>query len=519
MSLETQPLLLKPDEVYRDRLKEGGISLGLLTFCLCTGSILAAADNSIVYTIFTEIGTEFKSSNLTAWILTSYLLSSSALQPLYAKLSDVFGRKTILLVVNMFFFIGSAACGASQNILQLSIARAIAGLGGGGLMCMASVVIHDLVPMRQRGKYQSYVNMTQTIGGAVGAPLGGWINDTVGWRTCFYLNLPPCLFALYIYSRRLPNYNNLTKGRLVDQIDAMGAAILLVANSCFVLGTSSGGNTRKWSDPWVVTVLGISVTAYLVFFINEFTWARNPLMSCKMAKNRNVLGSCASNFFLWGTVTAINYVLPQFLMGILGYSTSSTGFWVMPRTIAIATGCWCVGKYIGTTGRYKNYLVITMMLDILAVFGMILWKPTTDDLLFKLMCMLMEGFAMGSVAVGTMVSLVADIDHEDTASATSMIFLFRSTGLVTGGSIAAAIVQGSFKSLLEQTIHGPDAKQIIDFVRGSIADIGKLNPEIQRIVIDALYRSLRRCLVYGFIMTVLSFVAVVAMKNCYLQKK
>ncbi|KAI8139000.1 major facilitator superfamily domain-containing protein [Fennellomyces sp. T-0311] len=518
MAQETDPLLHKPEDVYRDRLKESGIGLGLITICLCTGSFLAAADSSIVYTIFTEIGTEFKSSNLTAWIFTSYLLSSSALQPLYAKLSDVFGRKTILIVVNTFFFVGSAACGAAQNMVQLSIARAIAGLGGGGLMCMASVVIHDLVPMRQRGKYQSYVNMTQTIGTAVGAPLGGFINDLVGWRSCFYLNIPPCMFALYIYYYRLPNYNNLTKGALLDQIDVVGASILFVANTCFVVATSSGGNTRDWDDPWVVTTLAISATAFIVFFTYELTWAKCPLMAPKMVKNRNVLGSCASNFFLWGTTMATAYLIPQFFMGILGYSTSSAGLWVMPRTVAVALGCWCVGRYIGATGRYKRYLMTVMGFDMLATFGMILWTPT-NGVVSKFICMLVEGFGMGSVIVGTMVALVADIPHEDTASATSMIFLFRSTGFVCGSSICAAIVQASFKSILEKTISGPDAQKIIDFVRTSVSEIRTLDPEIQRVVIDALYRSLRRGFVYGFVMSVVSFIAVVCMKNCFLQKK
>ncbi|KAI7856859.1 major facilitator superfamily domain-containing protein [Circinella umbellata] len=485
---------------------------------LCTGSFLAAADATIVNTIFTEIGSEFKSSNLTAWIFTSYLLSSSALQPLYAKLSDVFGRRNILIVANLFFFIGSTACGAAQNMLQLSIARAIAGLGGGGLMCLASVIIHDLVPTRQRGKYQSYVNMTQTVGAAIGAFLGGFISDTFGWRACFYVNLLPGIFSLWVYYRRLPNYNTLTKGKLLEQLDVHGAAILLVANSCFVIATSSGGNTREWSDPYIVALLSSSVIAFALFFIYELTCAKNPLMSPKMLKNRNVLGSCASNFFLWGTSMSVGYLLPQFFMGILGYSPSSAGLWTVPRTIAVASGCWCVGKYIGTTGRYKKYLMIVMLFDTCACFGMIWWASTNNDLAFKFVCLLVEGFAMGSVIVGTMVSLVSDIDHEDTSSATSMIFLFRSTGLVCGSSISAAIVQASFKALLEKNIEGPDAAQTIDFIRSSISEIWKLSPEIQQIALDALYQSLRRGFIYGFIMSVVAFFSIVAMKNCYLHK-
>ncbi|KAI8139001.1 major facilitator superfamily domain-containing protein [Fennellomyces sp. T-0311] len=439
MSRETEPLLQKPEDIYRERLRESGISLSLITFCLCTGSFLASADGSIVTTIFTEIGSEFK--------------SSSALQPLYSKLSDMYGRKTILIVVNTFFFVGSAACGAAQNMVQLAIARVIAGIGGGGLMCMASVVIHDLVPVRERGKYQSYVNMTQTIGTAMGAPLGGMINDMIGWRTCFYINLPPGLFALYIYYKRLPNYNDRTKGSLLEQIDILGACILFVANACFVLGMSSGGNTREWNDPWVVTILAVAATAYITFITYQLRWSRCPMLAPKM--------------------------------GILGYNTSSAGLWTMPRTIAIALGCWCVGRYIGVTGRYKNYLIAVMVLIIFSNLGMVLWTPTRE-IASKMTCMLVDGFGNGGIVVGTMVALVADISHEDTASATSMIFLFRSTGLVTGSATSAAIVQASFKSILEKTITGPDAKSIIDFVRSSINEVNTLDPEIQRSINSVL---------------------------------
>lgn len=235
-----------------------------------------------------------------------------------AKLSDVFGRKSILVLVVSFFFVGSWFCGAARTMIELSIARAVAGLGGGGLMCMASVVIHDLIPMRQRGQYQSYVNMTQMVGTAIGAPAGGWINDTLGWRYCFYINLPPCMAILYIYIKRLNNYNlkksNDQEEKWWTKLDFVGAFILLVANVSFVTGTSFGGNTRDWDDPMIVSVLVLAGLAFFAFFVYEFRWAKHPLLSPALVRDRNVIGSCASNYFLWGTTMAISYLMPQFFM-------------------------------------------------------------------------------------------------------------------------------------------------------------------------------------------------------------
>ncbi|ORY98954.1 major facilitator superfamily domain-containing protein [Syncephalastrum racemosum] len=421
------------DQKHPYAFLEEHISLALITFC----------------------------SNLSSWIFTSYLLSSSAVQPLYAKLSDVFGRKSTLVCVISFFFVGSWLCALARSMLQLALARAIAGLGGGGLMCMASVVIHDLVPIRKRGQYQSYVNMGMTVGTAIGAPLGGLLATWFGWRSCFYINLPPCALVLYVYTQRLPNYNKLVKQNLPRRkIDVLGACLLCIANTSFVTGTSLGGNTREWSDPLIIGMLTSAAIFFSSFVIYELNWAADPILSPRMIKNRNVLGACASNFWLWGSMMALSYLIPQFFMGVRGYNASSTGLWVFPRTVVNAFGCWFVGRHIRVTGRYKHYMLSVTFITMLAVLGIAtLWVPYSDRTPFALLCMMVEGFGVGTVIVGSMVALVADVAHEDVGSATSMIFLFRSTGFVCGSTISGAIVQVSLKSLLMERIQGPEAKQ------------------------------------------------------------
>ncbi|KAG2232681.1 hypothetical protein INT48_006860 [Thamnidium elegans] len=474
-SLGDNKIVDEHDAEYIINNRLGNVSLFMVTFCLSMSGFLAAVDTSIVTTIFNEIGTEFKSSNLSVWIMTSYMLSTSALQPLYGKLSDIFGRKSTLVAILCFFLIGSGLCGMANSMVQMSIARAIAGLGGGGLMTMASVVIHDLIPMRSRGKYQSYVNMAQTVGTTIGAPLGGFIND---------------YFENYNLVRGARTRDNLSKK--LEQIDFVGAILLLIANLSFVTGASLGGNTHDWNDPVIVTLLSTAVSFFFFFGLYEFNWAKHPLVSRSLIKNRNVVAVC--------------------------YNASSAGLWVLPRTAMVGFGCWLAGKYLGMTGRYKNFLVSILVLQLLAAVGTLSWKIDTS-IAFRLLCMNMEGFCFGVVLVATMVALVADITHFETASATSMIFLCRSTGWLSGSTVTAAILQSSFKNNLSKKITGPEAADIIEFVRTSITKLRTLAPEIQVVVITSLEQAMHPALGYGVACSALCFIVTLFMRDCQLGAK
>jgi MFS family permease len=199
----------------------------------------------------------------------------------------------------------------------------------------------------------------------------------------------------------------------------------------------------------------------------------------------------------------------------LGYNASSAGLWVLPRTALVTLGCWAAGRYLGATGRYRNFLVGVIALQVSAALGTYTWTDTTP-IYFRLLCMNVEGFCFGTVLVATMVALVADIDHGDTASATSMIFLCRSIGWLSGSTITAAILQLNFKKNLNKTITGPEAAEIIEFVRTSITKIRTLAPEVQVVVISSLGQAIHTAFMYGVVCAVLCFLAALCMRNCQL---
>lgn len=202
----------------------------------------------------------------------------------------------------------------------------------------------------------------------------------------------------------------------------------------------------------------------------------------------------------------------------MGYNASSAGMWVLPRTAMVAFGCWLSGKYLGLKGRYKNFLVSILVLQILAAVSTFSWQIDTW-IGFRVLCMNVEGFCFGVVLVATMVALVADIAHSEVASATSMIFLCRSTGWLTGSTITAAILQSSFKNNLLRSITGPEAAEIIEFVRTSITQLRTLAPEIQVVVIKSLEQAMRPAFGYGVACSVLCFTVTLFMRNCQLGVK
>lgn len=189
--------------------------------------------------------------------------------------------------------------------------------------------------------------------------------------------------------------------------------------------------------------------------------------------------------------------------------------WALPRTAMVAFGCYVAGRYLGATGRYKKFLVSILALQMVAAFATYSWV-VESSITFRLLCMLAEGFCFGVVLVATMVALVADISHSETASATSMIFLCRSTGWLSGSTVTAAILQSKFKNNLNQTITGPEAAEIIEFVRTSITKVRTLAPEIQLVIVSSLAQAIHSAFAYGVACSILCFIVTLFMRDCQL---
>ncbi|KAL9537420.1 hypothetical protein MBANPS3_011793 [Mucor bainieri] len=483
------------DDLLKKRLN--GSPLMLVLVGMWVGVGLASLDASIVATIYPQIGTEFKRSNEIVWIATAYLLSYTALQPLYGRISDAFGRKNALLFATIVFFVGSALCGASTNLWALVISRAIAGIGGGGMNTMSAVICSDLVSLRERGKYQGYANIAYGLGSVIGAPLGGLITDSIGWRYCFYINLPLLLISLYVAIYLLTNYNleeqsdDSTVMERFKKIDYLGAMTVVSTVVCFLLATSMGGNSRPWSDPLVYGLLISSVVFGFVFCYIESKVALNPLMPWHIISARTPLASSMVNFFGVMGSFAMTYTTPLFFQGVLGYSSSQAGLFFLPKVLAMSCGSLASGFWMARTGEYRKFITVSTLIALTAMVCTSFWTRDTS-FAFIIVCLLLDGFSSGAIITTALVAMLSCVGSSDMATITSISYLFRSAGGVIGISATSAIFQGVVKKVLTERITGPDAAEIIDIARKSMTQVRELlPPQYLAIVLDTYEIAVR----------------------------
>ncbi|KAI9485783.1 MAG: major facilitator superfamily domain-containing protein [Benjaminiella poitrasii] len=466
-----------------------GSPLMVVLMGLWIGVGLSSLDASIVATIYPKIGTEFKRSNEIVWIATAYMLSYTALQPLYGRISDAFGRRTALLFATIVFFIGSGLCGASNNLWSLVVSRAIAGVGGGGMNTMSAVITSDLVSLRERGKYQGYANIAYGLGSVIGAPLGGLMTDHIGWRYCFYINLPLLLISLYVGIYLLTDYNlkeapSSTLWVRFKSIDYGGACTIVIAVVCFMLATSMGGNSRSWSDPLVYGLLLVSGFFIILFCYIEKHVAQTPLMPWTIISARTPFACALVNFFTVLGSFAMTYTTPLFFQGVLGYSSSQAGLFFLPKVLAMSCGSLTSGFWISRTGEYRRLLTTMACISLVAMIGTSFWTAETS-FTFMIICLLLDGFSSGAIITGALVAMLSCVGSNEMATVTSISYLFRSSGGVVGISATSAIFQGIIKKYLTEKITGPDADKYIEIARKSMTEVrALLPPDVLSIVLN-----------------------------------
>ncbi|RUS23203.1 hypothetical protein BC937DRAFT_90787 [Endogone sp. FLAS-F59071] len=480
-------------------------SIWIIVIGLCTGIFLSALDSSIVAIIYAKIGSDFHASNEVSWVITSYLLSYTALQPLYGRLSDIFGRQSVLLFATFMFFIGSAACGAASNIWWLVAARAIAGIGGGGLNTMAAIIMSDLVSLRERGKFQ-----TATI---IGAPVGGWISDSSSWRYCFYINLPILLACFIITYTQITNYNikpdsgeNSFISKLT-RIDYFGSGSLILGVVGLLLGSAWGGNTLPWSSPIVISCLVGGSLLLIVFVFIEANIAKEPIMPWRVLKSQTPFAVSMANFFGSMNSTPIIFFAPLYFQAIQGTTASKAGVNLIPKVIGASVGSLSSGLYMSRSGNYQSLTRFAFFLTILGSAGLKLWGLEYDRFWLYAVPLVLDGFGFGTGLTTTLIALLASVEQKDIAVAASMSYLFRATGSVLGVSICSAIFQALLKSELIANIHGPDANEIIDTVRKSVSSIRNIPKEYQNIVIAAYLQAIQGAFSITIVFAVLAFIS------------
>lgn len=293
----TSPTTKPPDEESLPPSSPPPSSILPVILVLLIGVFISNADTSLLLAIHPIIASEFNALHDSSWLLTSFGLAASTMQPIYGKLSDIYGRKALLLVAYALFGIGCGVVGIGQSMSQLILGRVVSGLGASGMTALVSILITDLVPLRDVAMWRSYVNIAATTGRSIGGPVGGWLADTVGWRWSFLGQSPAAGIAILLIAAVLPsrhatsNSNGAQSGEggKLGRVDFTGAGFMMSTILCFLLPLQIGGDRVAWSHPLIFGLLGGACVFGAGFVVVEGRFAREPIIPLVLFRNRDVV--------------------------------------------------------------------------------------------------------------------------------------------------------------------------------------------------------------------------------------
>jgi EmrB/QacA subfamily drug resistance transporter len=395
--------------------------------------LLAVLDQTIVAIALPTIVRELGELSHVSWVVTAYLLAGTIVAPLYGKLGDMYGRRIVLQTAIVIFLVGSALCGLSQSVTQLVLARGLQGVGGGGLIVTATAVVGDLVPPRERGRYQGIFGAVFGIATIVGPPLGGLLVDRLSWRWIFYINLPAGVFVLLLVGAILRSRAPQQQGT----IDYLGAILLSVALTAVILCMSLGGTVITWVSPTAIGLLVLAIAGTIAFIVAE-TRAADPILPLSLLRNRTFAIACTVtliiNVSLLGSVT----YLPIYLQVVKGQNPSASGLQLLPMMIGMIITSFASGQMISRWGHLKPFPIAGTA--VMAVGLVMLSRLTSASPIWQTSgAAAVVGLGLGMVTQVLVLAAQNSVDFKDLGVATSGTQLFRSLGGALGIAIFGAI--------------------------------------------------------------------------------
>ncbi|MFF5179424.1 MDR family MFS transporter [Micromonospora sp. NPDC000316] len=472
----------------------------VVLFGLMIAMMLAMLDNMIVSTALPRIVGEFGGLNHFTWVVTAYVLGTTVSTPIWGKLGDLYGRKSVFLTSVGIFLLGSALCGMAgsamlggpqDGMVQLIAFRAVQGLGAGGLMVGVMAIIGDLVPPRERGRYQGMIAGIMAIAMVAGPLVGGFITDHLSWRWAFYVNLPlgGVALLLLITTMHLPKY------RTEHRIDWLGAGLLSVGITAIVLITTWGGNEYDWTSPQILALAVLGLVALVAFGLVERK-VSEPILPLALFANRNFALISLIGFLLGFAMFGAMNFLPLYQQTVQGASATNSGLLLLPLMFGMLVVSLVIGRAITKTGKYRAYPIIGGVV-MTAGMGLLAMLDTNTSKLQSSLYMIVLGAGMGFLMQTSMLIAQNSVEQKDLGAASGAATFFRSIGGSFGISLFGAIFANRLADSAGGAAFGGEGGGGMD-----LAKLKELPAQAREMVLDGLAGAISHVFLWAVLFTI-----------------
>jgi len=480
----------------------------IIMISVMAGLFLVALDQTIISTALGKIVEEFGSFSSLSWVVTAYLITTTITTPIAGKLSDIFGRRTVLLVGVAIFTLGSLFSGLSGNIEQLILWRAVQGIGGGIITANAFTIVGDLFVARERGKWQGMIGAVFGVSSVIGPLLGGFLTEahsilgaTTDWRWTFFINIPIGIAVFAIIAIFCPPLKQAKKAR----IDYLGAAFLAIALATLVLAVDNTEmifadlmSSTGLSLTMLRIIMGAIVIGSIAALIKVEKKATEPIIKLEFFKNRNFLILSGLGMFIGAAMLGSILYLTQFNQQVFGASPTESGLMLLPMILGLVVMSIIAGQLVSKYGVYKRFMTIGLVLAAVAIAALATLTPQSS-FLHEAIIMVFVGAGIGSSMPLMNIAVQSEFEQKDLGTATSANQLFRSLGSTVGvavfGSMLTAGIAGSLGDMntdpYVQTLkQSPVSSQILENPNDTNTILNVNMPSVRNKINDGFSQSL-----------------------------
>ncbi|MDT5127520.1 MAG: hypothetical protein QOH54_3164 [Mycobacterium sp.] len=481
----------------------------LIFVAVLLGMLLAALDQTIVATALPTVVSDLGGAGHQSWVVTSYLLASTIVTAVVGKLGDMFGRKVVFQASVLFFLAGSVLCGLATSMTMLVAARALQGIGGGAIMVTAMAVIGEVIPLRERGRYQGALGAVFGVTTVIGPLLGGFFTDHLTWRWAFWINVPVALVVLAVGATAIPALATSTKPR----IDYMGILLVGLGASGLVLATSWGGGEYAWASPMIVSLF-VGSAAALALFVWVETRTTEPILPMRLFASPVFTVCCILAFIVGFAMLGALTFLPTFMQFVDGVSATESGFRTLPMVAGLLITSMGSGVIVGRTGRYKIFPVVgtaVMAVGFLLLSQMDAATPTWQQSVF----LFVLGTGIGMCMQTLILTVQNTMSFTDLGVATSGVTFFRTIGSAFGAAMFGSLFANFLSDRLGPAMLASGAPAR---AAQSPQALHELSPAMAAPIVDAYADSLGTVFLCAVPIAVVGFVVALFLKEVPLRE-